>query len=126
LNLGPAVEDYDPEPDVVVIDSDVTERVGERYVGRFYLVAEIVSSSDRPVIEHKRSVYKLHESCQCILTIQQDRFEVRIDTRIDAGWSERTLTNPNDVLALPDFGLSCEVSDLYRGTPLLPRLRAQK
>jgi Uma2 family endonuclease len=126
LNLGPAVEDYDPEPDIVVIDRDVTEKLGERYVGRFFLVAEIVSSSDRPIIESKRSAYKRHASCRCMLTIQQERFEVRIDTRTDIGWAERTLMKPDDVLALPDFGLSCDVGNLYRGTPLLPRSRAQK
>src|SRR5215211_7000780 len=63
LNLGPAVEDYDPEPDVVVIDSDVSEQPGERYANRFYLVAEIVSTSDRVNVTKKRTVYRLHESC---------------------------------------------------------------
>ena len=29
LNLGPAVEDYDPEPDVVVIDAETGEKVGD-------------------------------------------------------------------------------------------------
>lgn len=121
LNLGPAVEDYDPEPDVVVIDSDVAETVGERYVGRFYLAAEIVSSSDRPIIESKRAVYKLHDWCKCILTIQQERFEVRVDLRGTRGWEELTLKRSQDRLVLSDFGLDCTVADLYRGTPLLPR-----
>jgi Uma2 family endonuclease len=121
LNLGPAVEDYDPEPDLVIIDSDITEKVGERYVGRFYLVAEIVSSSDRPVIENKRTVYKLHDACKCILTIQQERFEIRVDLRTAEGWAETVLTKPDDAFVLPDFGLRCKVGDLYRGTPLLPR-----
>jgi len=47
LNLAPPVENYDPKPDVVVIDSDASEQPGERYANRFYLVAEIVSASDR-------------------------------------------------------------------------------
>lgn len=123
LNLGPAVEDYDPEPDVVVIDSDITEKVGERYVGRFYLVADIVSSSDRPIIENKRAVYKLHDACKCILTVQQERFEVRIDLRRGVGWTESILNSPDDLIALADFGLRCKVSDLYRGTSLAPRDR---
>jgi Uma2 family endonuclease len=121
--LGPAVEDYDPEPDLVVIDRHVTEEIGARYVGRFYLVAEIVSSSDRPVIEKKRAVYKLHDSCNCILTIQQDRFEVRADLRAGKAWEETTLRKPEDRLVLADFGLDCSVADIYVGTPLLPQQR---
>src|SRR6266481_4791309 len=107
INLGPSIEYYDPEPD-------------GRYADRFYLAAEIVSSSDRTYTESKREVYKLHEACTCVLTIQQDRFEVRVDLRTDAGWKEHILTQPNDVPMLPDFGLRCNLSDLYRGTALRP------
>jgi hypothetical protein len=53
--------------------------------------------------------------------VQQERVEVRVDLRTDAGWTEQMLTEPEDVLALPDFGLRCKVADLYRRTPLLPR-----
>src|SRR5262249_27176162 len=59
LNLGPVVENYDPEPDVVVID--VEGGSDERYADQFYLIAEVVSASDRPKIEGKREIYKLHE-----------------------------------------------------------------
>jgi Uma2 family endonuclease len=121
VNLGPVVEDYDPEPDVVVIDSEIGERPGERYVGRFHLVAEIVSASDRVDVAKKRAVYRRHESCRCILTVQQDRCEVRVEMRTDGGWTEQVLIRFDDVLELPDFGLTCKVSELYRGTPLQPR-----
>jgi len=121
VNLGPGVQDYDPEPDVVVTDASAAETAGERYADRFYLAAEIVSASDRVNVESKRAVYKLHDACTCILTVQQERFEVRIDLRTDTGWSEQVLKQPEDVPALPDFGLRCKVSDLYRGTPLVPR-----
>jgi Uma2 family endonuclease len=118
VNLGPNVQDYDPEPDVTVVDAEDDD---ERYSDRFYLAAEIVSSSDRNHVESKRSIYKLHDSRTCILTVQQDRFEIRIDLRIDTGWSEQVLKKPDDTLTLPDFGLRCSVADLYRGTPLMPR-----
>jgi Uma2 family endonuclease len=121
VNLAPLVECYDPEPDVVVIDSETAEQPGERYANRFYLVAEIVSASDRADIESKRAVYKLHESCKCILIVQQDRCAVGIDLRTDDGWNETVLTTPDDVLDIPDFGLQCKVSELYRGTALQPR-----
>lgn len=58
VNLAPAVDDYDPEPDVVVIDCEIGERPGERYAGRFHLVAEIVSASDRVDVQKKRPVYQ--------------------------------------------------------------------
>jgi Uma2 family endonuclease len=121
INLGPSIEYYDPEPDVVVIDADAGRDPGRRYADRFYLAAEIVSSSDRTYIEGKRAVYMQHEACKYILTVQQDRLEVRIDLRSASGWSEQTLTNRDDNLVLADFGLSCKLSELYRGTALEPR-----
>src|SRR5262249_6482565 len=104
LDLGPAIEDYDPEPDVAVIDADATRDLSRRYAERFYLAAEIVSKSDETHVESKRAVYKLHETCKCILAIQQDRIEARIDLRTDTGWTEHTLTSPDDPFDLPDFG----------------------
>jgi Uma2 family endonuclease len=119
LNLGPVVENYDPEPDVVVID--VAESSDERYADRFYLVAEVVSTSDRPTVEGKREIYKIHTACKCILTIQQDQHEVRVDLRVGNNWMTQILTRPTDELALAEFGLRCTLADLYRGTPLQAR-----
>jgi Uma2 family endonuclease len=121
VNLGPSIEDYDPEPDIVVIDADASQEPDRRYADRFYLAAEIVSESDRRYVESKRGVYKLHEPCKYVLTVQQDRFEIQVDLRTDAGWEEQVLTKPDDLLVLPDFGLRCKLSDLYRGTALQPR-----
>jgi len=121
VDLAPAIEGYDPEPDVVVIDSELAEHPGERYAHRFYLVAEVVSASDRVNVEKKRAIYKLHESCRCILIIQQDRCEIRLDLRTDDGWTEQVRTNPDELLELPDFGLCCKVADVYRGTAVQPR-----
>jgi Uma2 family endonuclease len=45
VNLGPVVEDYDPEPDVAVVDIATTG--DQRYADRFYLVAEVVSIERR-------------------------------------------------------------------------------
>ena len=119
LNLAPMSKDYDPEPDVVVIDAD--DATDERYADRFYLVAEIVSASDRKTVQLKRRMYKLHATCTCVLAIRQDRYEARVDLRSQAGWSETLLQRPNDALAVSDFGLRCTLADLYSGTPLNPR-----
>jgi Uma2 family endonuclease len=125
VNIGPLVEHYDPEPDVIVIDTAAAEIPGERYADRFYLAAEIVSSSERTYIESKREIYKLHDACKYILTIQQDRVDVRIDLRAEADWSEQLLTGLGDPLVLAEFGLRCKVWDIYRGTSLAPRQAAR-
>jgi Uma2 family endonuclease len=119
LDLGALVEDYDPEPDVTVVDANDT--ADERYSDRFYLAAEVVSSSDRTKVDGKRDIYRMHSSCACILTIRQDRYELRVDLRGENGWETLLLAHPQDELVLADFGLRCIVADLYRGTPLQRR-----
>jgi Uma2 family endonuclease len=126
VNLAPSVEQYDPEPDVAVVDADASENPDRRYVDRFYLAAEIVSASDRSWVERKREIYKLHQTCICILIVQQDRWEACIDRRINDAWTEQVLTSPDDVLAIDEFGLRCKLSDIYRGTALHPRHRARR
>ena len=119
LNLKRAVANYDPEPDVVVVD--IVLAADQHYVDRFCLAAEVVSDSDRKTLTGKREIYKLHQHCSCVLTVRQDRCHVRIDARTAAGWQVKLLSKPADVLALPDFGLQCRVGELYKGTPLAPR-----
>src|SRR6185369_6998984 len=85
LNLASIAPDYDPEPDVVVVDADADGAGDERYSDRFYLVAEVVSESDRVTIERKRDVYKRHPDCRCVLVIEQYRIEVSVWTLADAG-----------------------------------------
>jgi Uma2 family endonuclease len=117
LNLRPFVQDYDPEPDVAVVE--LARGVDPRYAARFYLAAEVASSSDLPVIEGKREVYKRHPTCECVVVIRQDRYEAQIDLRSPDGWMRETLTSPDDELVLLAFGLRCALKDLYRGTILL-------
>lgn len=125
----PDVGDYRPEPDVSVIDYELPPN--DRYPTRAYLLAEIVSSSDRERvpgtretrIAAKRRIYRQHAACEAVLTIEQDRIEVLVETRTPDGWTARTLTKAQDELALPTFGLRCRVGDLYRNTPLGSRRR---
>src|SRR6516162_2558702 len=120
VNLAPSVDDYDPEPDVAVVDAEAARDPERRYVDRFYLAAEIVSATDREWIDKKREIYKLHATCAYILLVQQNRMEVLIDRHINDGWSEERLTRPDDMLAIGEFGFRCRVADLYRGTALHP------
>jgi Uma2 family endonuclease len=121
LNLGPEAPHYDPEPDVAVVDDESGPDVDERYSDRFYLAAEIVSRSDKTFVQAKREIYRQHEFCRYVLIVQQNQFELTIDVRTDTGWKEQHLTGPDDMLVITEFGLSCKLSDLYRGTALLPR-----
>ena len=105
---------YDPEPDVTVIRED--ENPDPRYAERFYLVAEILSESDKGIIESKREIYRAHPSCTCILLIRQDRLEITVDSRAGDGWRSQMLHGTDELL--PEFGLMCPVRDVYRDTPL--------
>ncbi|MFZ1097645.1 MAG: Uma2 family endonuclease [Xanthobacteraceae bacterium] len=106
---------YDPEPDVAVIRE--AENPDPCYADRFYLGAEVLSESDRDVIESKREIYRAHPACTCILLVQQDRAEIMVDRRTAEGWRTQVL-HAADELALPEFGLACAVRDIYRDTPL--------
>jgi Uma2 family endonuclease len=106
---------YDPEPDVAVIRDD--ENPDPRYAQRFYLVAEVLSESDKDVIESKRDIYRAHPSCTCIVLVHQDRVEVIVERRTRDGWRSEVL-HGIDELNLPEFGLICPVRDLYRDTML--------
>ncbi|HEX8662402.1 MAG TPA: Uma2 family endonuclease [Beijerinckiaceae bacterium] len=132
IDLTPAMDNYQPEPDVVVMDAEFEPE--QRYVQRFYLAAEVISASDSRKerkgdevwAEKKRAVYRDHPSCLCVLLIEQDRYEVRLDVRTEAGWTSRTLRDFEDVIDLSAFGLTCRVADLYKGTPLGRRPAARR
>ena len=116
-----------PEPDVAVISYE--PRPGRRFIDQAFLLAEIVSGSDgdpvtatgEPWIAMKSRLYRAHADCEVVLIIEQNRIEVRIASRSQAGWTERTLANADDALELPAFGLRCAVGGLYTGTYLRPR-----
>jgi Uma2 family endonuclease len=114
VNIASTVP-YDPEPDVAVIRDD--ENPDPRYADQFYLVAEVLSESDRGIIESKRDIYRAHPSCTCILLVRQDRAEIIVDRRTVDGWRSQIL-DAADELSLPEFGLTCPVRDVYRDTPL--------
>jgi Uma2 family endonuclease len=114
VNLGPLVQNYDPEPDVAVVE--VGAGVDPRYADRFYLAAEVVSASDMSTVEGKRALYIDHPHCLCVLVIRQDRRSVEVDLRTPQGWTREGLSRAHDRLMLPPFGLDCSLADLYKGT----------
>jgi Uma2 family endonuclease len=106
---------YDPEPDVAVIREE--ENPDPRYADRFYLVAEVLSESDKGIIEGKRDIYRTHPYCTCILLVRQDAAEIVVDRRTVDGWESHVLQG-GDELVLPEFGLACHLKEIYRDTPL--------
>jgi Uma2 family endonuclease len=106
---------YDPEPDVVVIRE--SDNPDPHYAGQLYLVAEVLSDSDKDVIGRKRQLYQAQPACSCILLVRQDRAEIAVDRRSEEGWRTEVLL-AEDQLSLPAFGLRCRVRDVYRRTPL--------
>ncbi len=123
--------DFRPEPDVCVIEADFG--LGQRFVERVYLVAEVVSASDEVLavpgtqerwIEAKRRIYRAHAPCEVVLIVQQDRIEAEVDLRIVEAWQSSTLSGGEAELHLPAFGVRCQLGDLYDGTPLRPRTQA--
>ena len=118
--------EFRPEPDVAIIDAEYEP--DQRFVDRAYLLAEIVSATDgtrvpdteTKWIDVKRTIYLAHAPCEAVLIIEQDRMEVRLDTKTQNGWTSQTLGPAHD-LNLPAFGLQCSITDLYEGTPLQPR-----
>src|SRR6266542_3460781 len=90
---------YDPGPDVAVIRED--ENPDPPYADRFYLVDEILSESDKGIIESKRDIYRAHPSCTCILLVRQDRLEIIADRRAADGWRSQVL-HADDELTVPE------------------------
>jgi Uma2 family endonuclease len=117
-------DEYRPEPDVVVVEAGFGTR--QRYAGRVYLIAEIVSDTDHdrvagtkePWIEVKRRLYLNHPWCEAVLLIAPDVIDVRVDLRTDRGWESSRLNDRQDVLRIASCGLECRIADLYQGTPL--------
>jgi Uma2 family endonuclease len=125
LELGAG--DYKPEPDVGIIDADYD--AGQRFVDKAYLLAEVTSDTDEVIvpgtdrrwIDVKRDLYRSHPHCTAVLVIAQDRMEVALDLRTEAGWTSSILQGGDTELSVPKFGLRCRVADLYERTPLQPR-----
>ena len=123
--LLPKDEKYNPEPDVTVIDTEIA--LGQIYAERFYFVAEVLSSSDRPeqragsdrpvVLAAKLGYYSRHEHCRGVLIVHQDRIEAELYRR-STNWTSVTLSSPADRVVIDDIGDIGRLGDLYRHTPL--------
>ncbi|MDP3895343.1 MAG: Uma2 family endonuclease [Mesorhizobium sp.] len=110
-----AFPDFRAVADVAVVDFEVEDIV---YGTGFYLAAEVLSDSNtHEFISRKRTIYAAAPDCLHVLILSQKEFVVEVWSRSD-GWKGRVYRSPDDVIELPEFGFSCKVADLYRGTPV--------
>jgi Uma2 family endonuclease len=101
--------------DVAIVNFDVEDVV---YEAGFHLAAEVLSDSNtHEFISRKRELYAEAPFCQHVLIISQKDFGVEVWSRSN-GWKGRVHRSPDDLIELSEFGLSCRVADLYRGTPV--------
>jgi Uma2 family endonuclease len=111
----PGVQNFQPEPDVVVLPGAARY---ELYSEHFQFAAEILSPSNtRTEIGVKLRRYREAPDNLYVIVIDSRELLVEIYAR-SRGWEQRTLKKAGDPIEMPEFGLSCRVGDLYRGTPL--------
>lgn len=118
IEVGLVVEsqaDFRPVADLAVVDAEA-EQI--HYAPRFYMAAEILSPSNtREHISRKRRYYAESPDCLHVLIVAQDDFCIEVWSR-SSTWQGRVFRAPDDLIELTEFGFSCRLGDLYRGTPI--------
>jgi Uma2 family endonuclease len=121
FNIGvrsPGARYFQPEPDVAVIPGVAGY---DLYSEHFRLVAEILSPSNTlQEVGLKLQLYRGAPDNLYAVVIEPRAFRVEVYAK-SRKWEPVVLKRPDDVIEMPEFGLRCVVTDLYRGTPLDPR-----
>jgi Uma2 family endonuclease len=111
------VRNFQPQPDVAVVPGVAGF---DLYSERFLLVAEILSPSNTPQkIDLKLRQYREAPDNLYSVVIEQRAFLARIYAK-SHDWEPTILTRGHDRIVMPEFGLDCALTDLYRGTVLDP------
>ena len=115
---NPGVRNFQPEPDVVVVPGVAGY---DLYSERFQLAGEVLSPTNtRREIDLKLRRYREAPDNLYAVVIEPREFLVEIHAK-GRDWEAAKLANPDDPIDMPEFGLRCLVTDLYRGTPLDPQ-----
>ena len=115
---SPGVRNFQPEPDVVVVPGVAGS---ELYSERFQLVAEVLSPTNtRREIDLKLRRYREAPKNLYAVVIEPYEFRVEIYAK-RSNWQLAVMAKPDDLIAMPEFGLSCRLVELYRGTTLDPQ-----
>jgi Uma2 family endonuclease len=118
---SPGLINFQPQPDVVVVPG-VSDY--DLYSENFQLVAEVLSPSNtRTEIALKLRRYREAPDNLYAVVIEPREILVEIYAK-RRNWEAEILKKADDPIDMPEFGLSCRVGDVYRGTPLDPE-RAQ-
>lgn len=118
---NPGLRNFQPEPDVVVVAGIAGY---DLYSESFQLAGEVLS----PTNTRTEIGLKLRRYCEApdnlyAIVIEPREFLVEIYARRE-NWEATALKKADDRIEMPEFGLRCRVADLYRGTPLDPRVAA--
>jgi Uma2 family endonuclease len=109
------LRNFQPEPDVTVLPGVAGYNL---YSENFRLVAEVFSPSNtRSEIDLKLRRYREAPENLYSVVIEPREFLVEIYAKGE-DWRPVKLTTADVSIEMPEFGLSCRVADLYRGTPL--------
>jgi Uma2 family endonuclease len=115
---NPGLRNFQPEPDVVVVPGVAGY---DLYSESFQLAGEVLSPTNtRQEIDLKLIRYREAPDNLYAVVIEPREFLVEIQAK-RINWQLVRLTNPDDPIDMPEFGMRCLVMDLYRGTPLDPR-----
>jgi Uma2 family endonuclease len=115
---SPGVRNFQPQPDVAVVPGVAGY---DLYSERFHLVAEVLSPTNtRAEIDLKLRRYREAPENLYALVIEPREFLVDIYAK-SRKWQLTTLTRADEPIEMPEFGLTCRVVELYRGTPLDPQ-----
>ena len=114
----PGVNDFQPEPDVVVLPGDAGD---DLYSEHFQLAVEVLlpSITRREIDLNLRRYGEAPDNLYAVVITPRE-FLVEIYAR-DRNWELLKLTKADDTIDMPEFGLYCTVAELYEGTPLNPR-----
>jgi Uma2 family endonuclease len=112
----PEIDDYSPEPDVVIINSKV--EFGQVWADRFYFAVEILSGEGDEVLDKKRAYYKAHAHCFGFMFVEQTEVRVELVLRGADGWSTQFATDPLRMIELPALGKIGRLRCFYDTTPL--------
>ena len=111
------VKNFQPQPDVVVVSGVAGYNL---YSEHYQLVAEVLSPSNaRREIGMKLRHYRVAPDNLYAVVIEPREILVEIHAK-SRDWQPLILTQADDLMEIAEFGLSCRVGDLYRGTPLGP------
>jgi Uma2 family endonuclease len=112
---APGVANFQPEPDVAVVPGISGY---DLYSEKFRLVAEVLSPSNtRREIDLKLRRYREAPDNLYAVVIEPREITAEIHAK-SRNWEPVTLTQADNPIEMPEFGLRCRVTDLYRGTPL--------